>query len=405
MKKIVAGVLALLIILSCAGAAFAADSLDYTDTEDVDASVFDDTVSASALSEPEISAPSAILLEKETGTIIYEKNADEIYEPASVTKVMTILLIVEAIESGSVSLEDMIPVSAHAASMGGSQVFLEEGESMSLSEMLKCIVVSSANDAAVAVAEYLAGSEDVFVSMMNERAAVLGMENTHFTNCTGLMDDETHVTTARDIAIMSRELIRHDMIKDYTTIWMDTIRNGEFGLSNTNKLIYYYDGATGLKTGFTQRAKYCLAATAMRNGTEYIAVIMHAETSADRFESAKTLLSYAFANYTLISATPDEALPPIPVSLGKADTVQPVLSDNSSLLVLKSDEAGIIKHVELKESLNAPVCAGDTVGTLTIKSGDAVISEVPIVASCDVEDLGLFGVFKKFLAVLFTGKA
>ena len=322
MKKLITILLVVLMLNSQALAA-GTDSLNFTDTEEVDTSVFAETALTASGELPEISAPSAILIEKETGTVIFEKNADSIMEPASVTKVMTILLITEAIERGDLSLDEHITCSTRAASMGGSQVYLKEGEQMTLHDMLKSIVVSSANDAAVAVAEHMCGTEAGFVSMMNARAKELGMTNTNFNNCTGLMDDPEHVTTARDIAIMSRELISHEMIKEYTTIWTDTIRDGEFGLSNTNKLIRYYEGATGLKTGFTNRSMYCLSATALRDGVEYIAVIMHGETSAKRFEDAKTLLSYGFANYTLADTSPAEILPPIPVILGKTQTVQP----------------------------------------------------------------------------------
>ena len=373
------------------------------DTGDVPASVFlegDIPVSTTDISIP---APSAILIEKETGTVIYEKNADERLEPASVTKVMTILLIVEALEAGSFTLDDVVPVSAYAASMGGSQVYLEEGEKMSVRDMLKAIVVSSANDAAVAMAEYISGTESAFVAKMNERAVSLGMANTYFCNCTGLLDQPDHLTTARDISLMSRELIRHDMIKEFTTIWMDTLRGGEFGLSNTNKLIYYYDGATGLKTGFTHSAGYCLSATAMRSGVEYIAVVMNGATSADRFESAKTLLSYGFANYTLIEAIPGEALPPVPVTLGEADYVQPVPETEDYLLVSKSTVPTITKSVVLAEGVKAPVTAGQQMGTLTISDGDTILAEVPIVAGDDVARLSLIQVFLSLMGLLFAG--
>ena len=222
-----------------------------------------------------ISAPSAVLMEKTSGEVLYEKNAHERLSPASVTKVMTMLLIVEAIENGDISLDDMVTASARAASFGGSCVYLKEGEKLSVSDMLKCIAVVSANDCAVAMAEYLCGTEQAFVDKMNQRAEALGLKDTLFKNCTGLFEDPEHYTSAYDIAVMSRELIRHDLIKQYTTIWMDSIRNGAFGLSSTNKLVYYYDGCTGLKTGFTNTAMYCLSATAERDGVEYIAVIMH----------------------------------------------------------------------------------------------------------------------------------
>lgn len=280
-------------------------------------------------------------MEKQSGEVIYEKNAHERMAPASVTKVMTMLLIVEAIENGDISLDDTVIASERAASFGGSCVFLEEGEKMSVHEMLKCISVVSANDCAVAMAEHLCGSEQSFVERMNARAEELGMKNTHFTNCTGLFDDREHYTSAYDIALMSRELIRHDLIKDYTTIWMDSIRNGEFGLSNTNKLVYYYEGCTGLKTGFTSLAMYCLSATAMRDGVEYIAVIMHAESVDSRNNDAKALLNYAFANYTLCPLRQESALPPVSVELGKGDCVQPEYTGPEAALISKQGSGNI----------------------------------------------------------------
>lgn len=407
MKKLISIILIAVLLTAFAVPAAAKNEapafLNENDNEAVDASVFKDEPPASNLSELKISAPSAILMEKETGKVIYEKNADEKLEPASVTKVMTILLIVEAIEAGKIKLEDMVTTSAYAASMGGSQIFLEEGEQMSVKDMIKSIVVSSANDCAVAMAEYLCGSESVFVDRMNARAKELGMTNTNFTNCTGLLDDKTHVTTARDIAVMSRELIRHDMIKEFTKIWMDTVRNGAFGLSNTNKLIYYYPGATGLKTGFTSRSMYCLSATAQRDGVEYIAVVMHSETSADRFESAKTLLSYAFANYALISAYPDNALLPVRVELGKTPYVQPVLQGSDKLLMEKDIAPTVTKEVKVVDKIPAPIKAGDTLGSLVVKSGDNVLGEYPIVAADTVARLNWGDVFLGFVKMLFIG--
>lgn len=400
MKKLLAAVLAVLMINSSALAA-GTDYLDNTDTEEVDISVFSETAVPALGENLEISSPSAILIEKETGTVIYEKDADRVLEPASVTKVMTILLIVEAIERGDLSLNDIITCSTRASSMGGSQVYLKEGEQLSLHDMLKSIVVSSANDAAVAVAEHMCGSEAGFVSMMNERAGQLGMTNTNFNNCTGLMDDPEHVTTARDISIMSRELISHDMIKEYTTIWTDTIRGGEFGLSNTNKLVRHYEGATGLKTGFTNRSMYCLSATAERNGVEYIAVIMHGETSAKRFEDAKTLLSYGFANYALADTAPSDILPPVPVVLGKSETVQPVAANAKKLLLPKSEISGISYEVELCGKISAPVCTGDKLGTVSVYSGDKVIYSYDLIASDEVPKLTFFEIFKKCLSLSF----
>lgn len=372
--------------------------------EEVEESVFDTSFIPTSADGLDVPAPSAILMEKETGKVLWEKNADERLRPASVTKVMSILLIVEAVDSGALKLTDTITCSAYAAGMGGSQVFLEEGEQMPLSEMLKCIVVASANDATVAVAEHMAGSEAAFVARMNERASQLGMANTHFTNCTGLMDDPEHLTTARDIAIMSRELIKHDWIKEYTTIWTDTIRDGQFGLSNTNKLIRFFDGATGLKTGYTSSAGRCLAATAMRDGVEYIAVVLHCSTSAERFESAKTLLGYAFGAYTLVTPKPVEVLPVIPVKLGRTDYVQPVLGEGGKLLVRKSDAANVSTSVELESALTAPVEPGSRVGTMTVTLGGEVLSEVPIIAPDGVERITWWDVVKDMVGILFYGE-
>ena len=347
-----------------------------------------------------IAAPCAVLMERETGAVIYEKQAHERRSPASVTKVMTMLLVVEAIESGALERDAVVTASETAASMGGSQIWLEQGERMTVSEMLKCVAVVSANDCAVALAEQLCGTESAFVRRMNERAAELGMEDTHFTNCTGLLDDDDHYTTAWDIALMSRELIRHDMIKEYTTIWMDTIRDGEFGLSNTNKLIFYYEGATGLKTGFTSKAMYCLSGTAERDGVEYIAVVLHADTSADRFESVKTLLSYAFANYGLTSLRPPEALPPVRVEMGEADSVQPVYAGDEYLLEKKGVLSGLEFSIELPESVPAPVAAGQRLGTLTVTGGGQTLARVDIVASSPVARLTFGDVYGRMLGAL-----
>ena len=269
---------------------------------------------------PTVDAAAAVLMEKETGAILYEQNAHDKLEPASVTKVMTLLLVLEAIDDGRLALDDMVTVSAHAASMGGSQVYLKEGEQMSVDDMLKAVAVVSGNDAAVALAEHLAGSEEGFGEQMNQRAAELGMADTCFVNCTGL-PAAGHLTSAHDIAVMSRALIQHPKIRDYTTIWMDSIRGGQFQLANTNKLVRFYEGATGLKTGSTDAAGYCLSATAERDGMELIAVVLKAKTSEQRFESAKSLLNFGFANYTLTDVYPGQALPPVDVLLG--EQVQP----------------------------------------------------------------------------------
>ena len=332
----------------------------------------------------DISAPSAILMEKVTGEVIYEKNSHERLPPASVTKVMTMLLIVEAVERGDISLDDTVIASERAASFGGSCVFLEEGEKMSVAEMLKCICVVSANDCAVAMAEHLCGSEQAFVARMNDRARELGLKDTNFKNCTGLFDDDEHYTSAYDIAVMSRELIRHDMIKDYTTIWMDTIRGGEFGLSNTNKLVYYYDGCTGLKTGFTEKAMYCLSATAEREGVEYIAVIMHADTIDKRNNDAKALLSYGFANYRLMPLRSPDVLPPVRVTLGSADSVQPVYDGAEAALVPKSGAGEVSYELDLPDTLPAPVEKGQQLGTLRVVSDGKELYSVKLLADSSV---------------------
>jgi len=280
-------------------------------------------VEAAAVGAPAVEAASAILMEKETGTILYEQNAHDKLEPASVTKVMTLLLVMEAIDSGRLSLDETVTMSAHAVSMGGSQIWLKENEQMTVRDLLKAVTVVSANDGAVALAERVAGSEEAFVAMMNQRALELGMTDTCFVNCTGL-PAAGHLTSAHDIAVMSRELIlNHPSIREYTTIWMDTLRDGAFQLSNTNKLIRFYEGATGLKTGSTDSALYCLSATAERDGMELIAVVMKSPTSEKRFESAKSLLNYGFANYTVMDVYPGQALPPVDVLLGVQGQVQP----------------------------------------------------------------------------------
>lgn len=345
----------------------------------------------------EISAPSAMLMEKVTGEVIYEKNSHERIPPASVTKVMTLLLIIEAIDRGDISLEDTVIASARAASFGGSCVFLEEGEKMSVHEMLKCIAVVSANDCAVAMAEHLCGSEQAFVQRMNERAAQLGLKDTHFCNCTGLFEDPEHYSSAYDIAVMSRELIRHELIKDYTTIWMDSIRNGEFGLSNTNKLVYYYEGCTGLKTGFTNEAMYCLSATAERDGVEFIAVIMHGETIESRNDDAKALLNYGFANYKLCPLRSPDVLPPVSVTLGSSDSVQPVYDGPEAALIAKNGAGEVSYSLELPEAVAAPVAQGQRIGTLKVMLNGEAFREVPLLAGSSVESADFGGILLHLL--------
>ena len=332
----------------------------------------------------EVSAPSAILMEKETGTVLFAKDEHTAREPASVTKVMTLLLTMEAVDSGQLSYDTMITASAHACSMGGSQIWLKENEQLSVSDMLKAVCVVSANDCAVALAETVAGSEDAFVERMNQRAAELGMKDTVFKNATGL-PAEGHVTSAYDIALMSRELIlHHPDIRQYTTIWMDTLRGGESQLVNTNRLVRFYEGATGLKTGSTDSALYCLSATAEREGMELIAVVMKGATSAQRFEDAQSLLSYGFASYALRKIVPDQALPPIPVELGAQATVQPVPGEGDALLLEKAKAGNLSQSVTLEERVTAPVALGDRLGTLTVTSGEEVVAEIPLLAGEEV---------------------
>ena len=335
-----------------------------------------------------LTSHAALLMEKTTGQILYAQNEHDALPPASVTKIMTVLLTMEAIDSGRIALDDMVTVSAYAAGMGGSQVFLAEGEQMSVDDLLKAVCVSSGNDAAVALAEHVAGVTELFVEQMNNRARELGMKDTHFVNCTGLTA-EGHVTSAHDIALMSRELLlHHPEVRSYTTIWMDTLRNGTFGLSNTNKLIRFYDGATGLKTGFTQEAGYCISATAERDGMELIAVIMKGNTSDSRNADAKTLLNYGFSTYALADVQPEEPLPALPVTLGAADTVALTLPEEGRTVLLeKSRSGGLTQTVELPEAVPAPLQAGDTVGTLTVSREGETLLTVPIVAAETVEAL------------------
>ena len=350
-----------------------------------------------------IDAPAACLLEQETGTVIYEKDAHSKRHIASVTKVMTLLLILEAIEDGSLTWDTPVIASKTAASMGGSQIWLEEGETMTVREMVKCITVVSANDCSVAMAEHLCGTEQAFAQKMNDRAMELGMEHTHFTNCTGLFDEDDHYACAYDVAIMARQLMRHEAIREFSTIWTDTARNGEFGLSNTNKLIHYYDGATGLKTGFTNGAMYCLAATAEREGTAYVAAVLGAESSDKRFDSAKVLLNYGFANYTLCDFGAAVPLPRVPVDLGKAPYVMPTYDQPTKALLEKSTLQSLRYVPQLAERLQAPVAAGAEIGKVQVYSGEVLLRELPLVASTAVEKLSTWEIYKMLVVRLLGG--
>ncbi|MBR6825640.1 MAG: D-alanyl-D-alanine carboxypeptidase [Oscillospiraceae bacterium] len=358
--------------------------------------------------ELDVPAPSAILMDAATGTVLYEKNAHQRLAPASVTKVMTLLLVMEALDRGQISWQDQVTASSAAAAKGGSQIFLEEGEQLSMDEMVKSVVVSSANDCATALAEHVAGSEAAFVAKMNERAAALGMKETHFVNCTGLDDEPNaaeHLTSAYDIAVMSRELLRHERIRDYTTIWMDTVRNGAFGLSNTNKLVRFYEGTTGLKTGYTSSAGHCLSASAKRDGLELIAVVLRCASSTERFESAKALLNHGFANYAIVDTQPPEPLTPLPVSLGTQELVTPIIRDTAPLLIEKTDLALITKTITLPETLEAPISKGQQLGTMAISVGDRILGEIPIEANTSVPRLTLWELTLQLLKrVCMAGK-
>lgn len=344
-----------------------------------------------------ISAKSGILMEASTGEVLYEQNPDERLQIASVTKTMTMLLIMEALDSGKIKLDDMVTTSEYAASMGGSQVFLEVGEQMSVNDMLKAIAVASGNDAAVAMAEFISGSEGAFVEKMNERAAALGCMNTHFINCNGLDETPDHYSSAKDVAIISRELLKHSKIFDYTTIWMDSLRGGSFGLSNTNKLIRFYKGANGLKTGSTSTAKYCLAATAERDGMQLIAVIICAPSTAERFSSATTLLDYGFANYEVAdNGVMDISVPYVRVVGGTREQILPKISGNG-FVVKKGNRDKLEAEFELEESVSAPIEAGQKLGEVVYRIDGSEIARRDVCAEEAVDKINGLQMFVRNL--------
>lgn len=347
-----------------------------------------------------LNAKSALLMDVATGTVLYEKECHERLAPASVTKVMTMLLIMEALDDGRIHLDDQVTASEAAAAKGGSQIYLKVGETMPVSDMLKSIAVSSANDCACAMAELIAGSESAFVEQMNQRAAELGMADTHFVNCTGLDDSkeaENHRTSAYDIALMSRQLLKyHPDIKKYTTIWMDTVRGGTFGLSNTNKLIRFYSGATGLKTGFTSGAGYCLSATAKREGMELIAVVMGCESAQKRTADCKALLDYGFATYSVVRPGL-KAGRTVAVHLGKQNTVPVELTERREILVDKAKRTSLTARVELAQLVPAPVEKGQQVGTISVYAGEKLLIQLPLAAAQAVAKLSFGDVFKLVL--------
>lgn len=342
---------------------------------------------------------SSILMCADTGDIIYENNAYEHLSPASVTKVMSMLLILEALESGKISLSDEVVTSKNAVAMGGSQIWLEEGEKMTVDELLKAVAVASANDACTALAEYIAGSTTSFVSMMNERAKELGLENTNFENCTGLDDTATnHYSCAYDIAVISREVMQHELINNYTTIWLDYLRNGETELNNTNKLVNTYNGITGLKTGTTSKAGFCVCATAERDGLSLISVVLGADTSEDRFTSASNMLDYGFANYQIIVPEIDETqISTVKVINGIEKSVMPIYDDTDKILVKKGGE-DITYEYKTEPSVSAPVKSGDKLGKIIIKSGNETIRTVKLYSGKNIDKISFSYVFKEMLS-------
>ncbi len=350
-----------------------------------------------AIAPEELSAPAAVLMDAETGTVLFEKNSHEVRACASITKVMTLILVMEALDSGKIQWEDTVTASAHAASMGGSDIWLEPGETMSVEEMVKATIVASANDAAVALAELVSGTEEDFVRAMNEKAKELHMKETVFKNCNGL-DEEGHVTSAYDVAVMSAELLRHPKILQYSGIWMDELRGGKTQLVNTNKLLKSYPGITGLKTGTTSKAGSCISATADRDGLRLIAVVLGSSTGKERFSDAAKLLDYGYANYTmLLPEVPPEVFRDIPVKNGMTSSVATTCQITDKLLAGKGQGKSMEPEIYLPETVEAPIEKGEIIGKLIYKSGGKQIAEYPIAAEASVEAINFNDVMGLFL--------
>lgn len=360
-------------------------------------------ISASAENEStmpiDVKAKSAVLMDQTTGRVLMKMNENEKIYPASVTKIMSMLLVAEAIDFNTIRLTDEVPASTNASKKGGSQIWLKEGETMTVDELLKATAVYSANDACTALGEYIAGSDEGFVMMMNERAGELGMKNTHFDNCTGLDDtSQTHLTTAYDIALMSRELMKHQFIQQYTKIWMDSLRGGKTELVNTNKLIRFYEGATGLKTGTTSKAGCCISATATRNGTSLIAVVMGADNSKDRFEGAKAMLNWGFANYETVTPQIDKSLiTDVNIIMGEERTLTPQISGDSKFLIPKGKAKNLTQEIDLAAAVEAPVESNQTLGTVTVKLDGQKLGEYKLTAPHYVERLSFKTVFARLI--------
>ncbi len=352
-----------------------------------------------AFAAPEVSAKSMILMEASSGAVLCENNADERLPIASITKIMTLLLIMEAIDAGKLTMDEMVTVSDNAMSMGGSTMFLEAGETLSVHEMIKGIAVASANDGCVAMAEHLSGSEEEFVNMMNSRAKELGMENTQFMNTNGL-DEEGHFSSARDVAKMSRELLRHEKIFEYTTIWTGMMHNDEFELANTNKLIRFYSGANGLKTGSTSQAGCCLSATAKRDDMQLIAVVLGSPTSQDRFSGARALLDFGFANYAVKKPWENEEFPEIIIRKGKAETIKPILANEDGVLLEKGNSGDIVTNWNVPTEITAPIQKGQKIGEVSFLKDGTEIAKKDLVADCDVEKKSFFDMLKDIIYMI-----
>lgn len=390
MKKLIAFLMILCLMSGiCVSAKESVTVSSECDISDINVPIDSAPVNAAIGQTLDIKAKSVVLMEPNTGKVLYESNSDEKLPPASITKIMSLLLVMEAIDRGDITLETVVTASEHACSMGGSQIWLEPGETMTVNDLLKAAVIASANDACVALGETVAGSEEGFVALMNERANELGMTNTHFVNCTGL-DAEGHLTTAYDVAVMSSALIKHDLIKDYSTVWMDTLRDGKSELVNTNKLVRFYEGTTGLKTGTTSTAKYCLSATAERNGLELVAVVMAGDSSNDRFGGAKKLLDYGFANYNYSSIDAGlEENTELDVIKGTEKTVGIKPQSTLNILLPKTASGKVERKTVLNENVTAPVKKGDVLGTVTVTLDGEQLGEIPLVAEEDVPKLTL----------------
>ncbi len=401
MKKISAIFLSLILIFTFAFSCSAKTvSMEYEAT-DLDVPLSAVTTAGEIGQTLDVKAKSCILMEVKTGKILYEDNADETTAPASITKIMSLVLIMEAIADGRLTLDTVVTASEHACSMGGSQIWLEPGEQMTVNDLLKATVIASANDATVALAEAVSGSEETFVAEMNKKAKSLGMSSTTFINCSGL-DAEGHVTTAHDVALMSRELIGYELIKQYSTVWMETLRNGESELVNTNKLVRFYEGCTGLKTGTTSKAGYCLSATAKKNGMELVAVVMDGQTSSDRFEGAKKLLNYGFANYTFspLEADLGENLS-VAVKNGTESTALVRAGEKLDILLKRSENGKITQEIHLEPEIMAPVKAGQKVGTVSFLLDGKELGSVDIVTENEVPKLNFGIVFLRLMLCLF----